>query len=482
MQKRFVFDVTTLLDWNRPPVGIVRTQLELGRWLLTRTEEIPVLFVRFTKDKAQIQAVDNQVVERLIFRLDNPAPDETPGEREASPLPIPRPGIKQKIKRFLKPIVLRVTPRSQHRNLGMAWRVYRHHGVIAVSSKIIRRLVGRTSPPPYMEDLYSLSPEGQEPLAQLVPPHMDLACFEGRFLARDDVFISVGLDWDSSNYPLMYWLKKRIGFQFVGAFYDAIPILHPEYVHSIYFPKVFFSHFYHLNYLADRVFCISDFSRSQYLSVTSAHGMGRAPRLQTIHLGDAIPTAEKQGVAHNRSLPRDYILYVSTIEARKNHRVLLEAWIQAAERGIEMPHMVCVGMHGWGVADLFSRHEANPTIQQQFHFLNDVTDDELSALYRDALFCVFPSYIEGWGLGATEALAQAKICVISSAPALVEATRGLMPSLDPDDVAAWIDIVHDLSTNPEKRKALEFVIRNEFRPKSWGKFASEFFAFAADGP
>ena len=76
--------------------------------------------------------------------------------------------------------------------------------------------------------------------------------------------------------------------------------------------------------------------------------------------------------------------------------------------------------------------KANPQLADHVVFLGSVSDDELIDLYRSAIFSVFPSFLEGWGLGASESLDFGLPVVVSTADALREATRDLMPAIDPE--------------------------------------------------
>ena len=94
-----------------------------------------------------------------------------------------------------------------------------------------------------------------------------------------------------------------------------------------------------------------------------------------------------------------FILFVSTIERRKNHEVLYRAYHLLARQGTieSLPKLVFVGMPGWGVGDLLKEIELDPLTRGMIIQLHHVSDGELSYLYKKALFCVFPSLYEGVG-------------------------------------------------------------------------------------
>jgi glycosyltransferase involved in cell wall biosynthesis len=91
---------------------------------------------------------------------------------------------------------------------------------------------------------------------------------------------------------------------------------------------------------------------------------------------------------------------------------------------------------------------------------------ELIDFYRGALFGVMPSFLEGWGLGASECLDFGVPVIISTAPALREATRGIMPSLDPNDEGAWFGQIRKLAEDTNYRASLQKAISQSYRPIS----------------
>ena len=102
--------------------------------------------------------------------------------------------------------------------------------------------------------------------------------------------------------------------------------------------------------------------------------------------------------------------------------------------------------------------------------MTEASDAELIWLYKNALFSVFPSHSEGFGLGAAESLSFGTPVVISNAPALVEATEGLMPAYDPMDFPAWLDEVRRLCTNSDHLNALRQKVRT-YRGANYEEFA-----------
>jgi glycosyltransferase involved in cell wall biosynthesis len=158
-------------------------------------------------------------------------------------------------------------------------------------------------------------------------------------------------------------------------------------------------------------------------------------RLRLVPLGVDIEPATPEDVARVRrlyELPERYLLFVGTVEPRKNLRGLVAA---VAMLDDPLP-LVVAGSEGWG--DIGLDQAAAATVR----FLGFVPSDDLSSLYAGAdVFC-YPSEREGYGLPVLEAMAQG-VPVVTSAGTATEETAGgaavLVKPTDPADIARGID-------------------------------------------
>jgi glycosyltransferase involved in cell wall biosynthesis len=126
---------------------------------------------------------------------------------------------------------------------------------------------------------------------------------------------------------------------------------------------------------------------------------------------------------------RPFFLYVGTLEPRKNLPFLVNAWRPVRDR-----HGVDLALAGRRRAD-FPALAGEPGLR----FLGEVADEDLPALYSQALAFVYPSLYEGFGLPVLEAM-QCGACVITSTdPAIGEVIGGAGARLDPRDGRAWTE-------------------------------------------
>ena len=283
-----------------------------------------------------------------------------------------------------------------------------------------------------------------------------------------DVLVSIGLDWDQSYLSEFYRLRKEMGVRVVTCCYDLIPVLFPQYCVGEVAQK-FKEYFIDLSWGSDVVLCISEQTRRDYTALCSQLG---APERKTlvIPLGDNVPI-ENGDISEqiNALIEEPYILFVSTIERRKNHEVLYRAYHLLVQAGYSknLPKLVFVGMPGWGVGDLLKDIELDPLTKGLILQFNHVNDAELNILYKRACFCVYPSLYEGWGLPVGEALALGKLVVASDCGSLPEVGGDLVKYVDPWNPKAWAKAILDLIENPAEVAAAEKIIREKYQTRSW---------------
>jgi glycosyltransferase involved in cell wall biosynthesis len=145
---------------------------------------------------------------------------------------------------------------------------------------------------------------------------------------------------------------------------------------------------------ADAAICVSESTRQDLLAFYDID----PSRAVTILSGLSIPSHTPPPTSH--TLPPKYILFVSTIEPRKNLEVLLDAFARLRERGAYDGALVVVGRVGWKSESIIPRLRA-PGV----HHLDYVPPPQLESIYRNAELFVFPSIYEGFGFPLLEAMA-----------------------------------------------------------------------------
>jgi glycosyltransferase involved in cell wall biosynthesis len=168
------------------------------------------------------------------------------------------------------------------------------------------------------------------------------------------------------------------------------------------------------------------------------------------------------------SFPQRYVLFVSTIEVRKNHRLLVRVWRRLLEQHGEdvVPALIFAGQIGWLVDDLLADLAASNYLSGKIVLLPGLSDAQLRQAYRSSLFTVFPSLCEGWGLPIAESLAHGKFCVASDRTSIPEVGGDLIDYFDPSDDDDAVAKIERPLLDPGYLTAREARVRAEYRPRT----------------
>lgn len=300
-----------------------------------------------------------------------------------------------------------------------------------------------------------------------------------------DRFISLGLDWDTLDHRVL-WQHRQAGLHITLMCYDLIPVLYPQWFAGVHTRDTFSAYLADLCWCADQVLCISEHTQRDLLRTLPHTGVA-VPPTRVVRLGCEVP---RTAAAHPPARltqgddARPFVLFVSTIERRKNHELLYRAWARLREQAHAagpgdgfVPHrLVFAGMPGWGVSDLLKDIELDPRTQADIVMLNHVSDAELAWLYQHCAFTVFPSLHEGWGLPVAESLAHGKFCLCSNAASLPEVGGQWCEYLDPWDLPAWVDRLGHWMRHPQALQERNQHIAQQYRPTPWAHTAQQIHA------
>ena len=156
-----------------------------------------------------------------------------------------------------------------------------------------------------------------------------------------------------------------------------------------------------------------------------------------------------------RRVPGEYLLVVGTVEPRKNHRVVLDAWRQLSKRpeaqGISL---VIAGRRGWGTADL-EGEMARDAARSRIVRLEGVGDELVGVLYRDCLATVLPSWAEGFGIPVRESVARGIPTLMSTGVPTDGLPTGSYRLFDPADAAGLTDLMAETIAHGRIRQRVD---------------------------
>ncbi|WP_159999803.1 glycosyltransferase [Roseomonas sp. 18066] len=299
------------------------------------------------------------------------------------------------------------------------------------------------------------------------------------------VLATLGGSWSLPDHlACLRAARERDGLRHVPLLHDCIPLLLPEHC-AEGVVRDYARWFANLSLHADGVIAVS---RSTAEDMKRLH---RAllpelpvPEAAVLRL-DAAPRAVAGAAPPHPLLRGDtpFVLFVSTIEGRKNHLMVFNAWLSMLRRAAgtpaaaQVPMLVCVGRPGWRAEPAMALLEGAPELRARVRILSEVSDPLLAALYRASLFTLYNSHHEGWGLPVTESLAAGKVALVPRHSSLVEAGEGgavfFAPNSEPDLLAQLQRLIHDRGF----REQAEAAIRPP--PRGWDQLAAQFLGDAA---
>ena len=222
----------------------------------------------------------------------------------------------------------------------------------------------------------------------------------------------------------------------VVRYHDAIPLLMPHTIKDRGYHSSMHFHALRRNAADGAWFaCVSEATRQDLLSVMPA----LEPRTVTIpnmvshHFvtehapADRVPeiiwSRKNRNVEHAGGADiaqadlnqgkLSYLLMVSTVEPRKNHLALLDAWELLRSGAYPQIHLVCVGSMGWDHGTILQRF-APWLARGGVHLLENVPSDDLRLLYRHAQATVCPSFGEGFDFSGVEAMRSGGVVAASN--------------------------------------------------------------------
>ncbi len=441
------FDITTSARWRGHAVGIVRVERELARRAPSHIEGLGYcVYDRAKNNFVKLKAdVAREILDgRLVIQFEGAAQPRVRGR------------------------LAEAKTRLRNQIIGSP-RLY----------QIIQRLRGRSFSVDQIRHIRAKEIEtlAHKKEAEISEISLDAAAECVVELNADVMILSGGLDWEYKDLRAIYKLKKLSGMKYAAILYDLIPELFPQFVVPSYV-DLLLDYFGELFWVADCVMAISAQSKLDMERYCQERGMP-TPTADHFALGADLPVQDRsQGNLPKALVGKRYALYVSTIEPRKNHRAVYEAWDYSLRNNMidpEADRLVFVGRSGWNTGDLLHEINHNPVTKDTIVILSNVSDEDLQRIYREATFGLFPSHYEGYGLPLAEMLNLGKACISSRAGSLLEVGGDLVTYVEPFDRLGWAREMASFFSDKAKVEAIEARVAREYIQINWDRSAREFF-------
>lgn len=293
---------------------------------------------------------------------------------------------------------------------------------------------------------------------------------------------------DVMFYPAVYsWFPLRPGIPVVVTLHDAIAEHFPELIFPGRKGRMMWNLKMRLaRWQATRIMTVSQAAKQEIVE----HLGIRASRIDVVseaadprfhYIADAaVRTAARQ----HANLPAQgrFIIYVGGLAPHKNILGLVNGFAGAlalsANRGggLDDLHLALVGdpkgdgFHS-NYEQICAMTAADPLLQGRVHFTGYVSDEDLVALYSDALAATMPSFSEGFGLPAVEAMACGIPVLASRAASLPEVVGDAGLYFDPHQPAQIAEAIHRIATETETLAALQQKARARAAQFTWANAA-----------
>jgi glycosyltransferase involved in cell wall biosynthesis len=185
-----------------------------------------------------------------------------------------------------------------------------------------------------------------------------------------------------------------------------------------------------------------------------------------------VPLEETVATRRRLRIEDEFILFVGTIEPRKNLLTLVRAFEEILRQTPLRPQLVIVGREGWLNDDLHSFIERSG-IKDRLLLTGYVPEQELAALYSSCSLCVYPSLYEGFGLPPLEAMACGAPVITSNIPTIVETVAASARLVSPTDTRALASAIIELLSDKGERSRLSTAGRARAAQFSWEKTARQ---------
>jgi glycosyltransferase involved in cell wall biosynthesis len=222
---------------------------------------------------------------------------------------------------------------------------------------------------------------------------------------------------------------------------------------------------------ADHILVDSDATRRDLMTMLQVpddkitiHSLGVEERFRPFS------TAEMALAKEALQLPADYLLFVGTFEPRKNITGLLNAYHLLRERMPTAPPLVLVGRRGW-LFDETMQQIKSLKLGEQVIWREDIHDEMLPAVYNLGIALVTPSFYEGFGLPALEAMACGTIPIVSNRSSLPEVVGDVGLQVNPDDVDSIARAMEFALNDPGWREHMRQMGLERARQFTWSETA-----------
>lgn len=268
-------------------------------------------------------------------------------------------------------------------------------------------------------------------------------------------------------------VKQKIDINITSILYDMVPVIMPQLCTRV--TEIDFNREVKKAVrMVDTWICISENTKKDLINYANVKKLKmNAKNISVIRLGSDINTEGRVASPFTKKNdPGTFLLFVSTIEARKNQQLVYQTIKLAEKRGIVLPPIVLVGKHGWHSDDIASILKRDKTIKKKLIWLENADDSKLRWLYKNCLFTIYPSLYEGWGLPVAESIAYGKLSLASDVSSIPEVAGDLIDYFSPYDPRDFLAKIQKYTAKTDQLHQKEFKLKTFHQP-SWKEIVKD---------
>jgi glycosyltransferase involved in cell wall biosynthesis len=259
----------------------------------------------------------------------------------------------------------------------------------------------------------------------------------------------------------------------VVTLHDLIPVKHPELekrAAQLYWRL----HIRRAAQKSDFVITISEWAKTEIMEEYGVPEGRIAVIMQSYDPRMLLPRDPEQGrvIRKRHGLSEGYILYVGTIQPRKNLISLIEAYELLKCDRATVPKLVIAGRKGWMYDTIFSRI-SDLGLTEDIVFIGFVDDDELPFIYDGASVFIYVSLLEGFGRPPLEAMACGVPVITSNTTAIPEVVGEAGITVNPTDIKGIAAALQQILSDPVLAASLREAGKKRAALFSWETAARE---------
>ena len=245
--------------------------------------------------------------------------------------------------------------------------------------------------------------------------------------------------------------------------HDLIPITHPEYCRSGESER-------HVERVRNMLSSAVGIIGNSQVTLDNLGAFANSAAMPTPAMIAAPLGTELSSDGHDAPRPpaRPTFVMLGTIEARKNHMLLLQIWARLVRaRGAEAPRLLIIGQRGWKCEQVFDRLDRSEALRVAVTEIGRCSDAELDNHLHGARALLFPTLVEGYGLPLIEALALGTPVIASDLPVFHEIGQEVPDFIDPLDGPAWHAAIVDYTEHDSPKRNAQITRLAAYSAPSW---------------